>query len=811
MRAPRGLSRFGGIGLRATLAAQTSRRYWQVRRILEQLRSKAGVTAATARVRARRARGAGRAVRVLVRRAIPTALTSASIVALALLIESAPWTPSPPSVPAGGSLYGTLAGFAGVFLGFYYTALGVVIEQVYAKGSRTLRRLVLAGRMEEVYVWFVVFLGVTSLLFLAVETAGHATGVVSIGAVTAAGVVALVGASRLMTGGLRYFDPAVLALEARAEFERLYALVRDTPSGQVATTAARVSAAPQLDVLVELAEGGDERVGHHALLLLQRYWTSKPERSSDSAWWGDAVRRPDWFLADSTSVEMAVQQGGHITAESVPDWEWVERPAVECVGVVLGRLLNAGKWSEAHGLLELAADTIRVGALSLLVQEADALLREVTDVLLRRWDSNPVEVGRVGGARPADLWDAHGRCVVQLVIGARLGWESFVDRLPAELDGVPATSPRDAERLRFPVRSKARLQDLARRLEFEAAVEGGTPTRRWFWADYVAPKLLWELCDHFETVEDAVDRQQGDVRPGLVQDPLAAATAARRTTEVRHLWSLFRDVAREAEGELRDMVRSEDYDLPEVPVGRSDGFDVRERLEDARWIRDGVWPLLRYGGDPMAEELIGHGYARLMDRCVSALAERDAKTFRTLFRSVLGLSVYLDTRVPFRGREMIASIRGALSVQPGLDLMAVSGLALVRDEVSGPGYWEPVRAAWDEYLDGMPDKAYKVRRYLLLADPASLRIGLTARGVERSRWRIALSQALRQEGVPMDFRYAGSGPPPARHVLRAALDGSDGVSDPVETFAVFYLAARPEAAGVDLGYRLSSALRQAYR
>ena len=752
-----------------------------------------------------------RAVGLLVRRALPTAALSLLAVAIAGWVDAADWTPAS-GVASGSALYGALAGFAGVFLGFYYTALGVVIEQVYAKGSRTLRRLVLTGRTEEVYVWFVVFLGVTSLILLAVEASGRETGIASIGLVTGAGVVALVGASRLMTGGLRYFDPSVLAAEARAEFERLYGLVRDTPSASVATTAARINAAPQLDVLVELAETGDDRVAHHALLLLQRYWATKNERASTSSWWGEAVDRPDWFLAASSSVEMAMRQGGHISGKAVPDWDWVERPVITCVGEVLNRLLASGDWTEAHRVLARVAETVRGGALSLLIQEASSLLDEVTDVMLSRWGAGPVDSGRVGGARPADLWDAHGLCVVQLVIGARLGWETFVDRLPVELDGVSVSDPGAAEQLRFPIRSKGRLHDLVQRLAFEATVEDGTPTPRWFWADFVAPKLLWELRDQFEIVEDTVDRQQGDVRPGLVRDPLASATAARRTTEVRHLWALFRDVARNAEASLRSMVRSADYDLPEVPIARADGFDARERLEDAIWIRDGAWPLLRYGGDPMAEELIGHAYARVMDRCVVALADRDLKAFRSLFRSVLGLSVFLDGRVPFRGREMIESTRIALGVQPALDLMALSGLALIRDEVSGPGYWEPVRAAWDEFLDGMPDTAHKVRRYLFLADGSGVRLGLTTRGVERSRWTIALTQALRDEEVPMDFIYADSGPPPTRHVLRSALSGGmRGIGDPIETFAAVYLAGRPEAAGVELGRRLASALRQMYR
>ena len=652
MNLPRRLESFSAARLRAVLLAQTSRGYWRTVRILRRLRSKAGVTAAVSRVRARRARGSARAVGLLVRRALPTAAASGLTVAASVWLDGMAWMPGVPAEPSADTLYGALAGFAGVFLGFYYTALGVVVEQVYAKGSRALRRLVLTGRTEEVYVWFVVYLGVTSLLLLAFETTGRATGIASVGLVTGAGIVALVSASRLMTGGLRYFDPTVLAGEARAEVERLYALVSDAPAGEIATTAARINAAPQLDVFVELAESGDASVAHHALLLLQRYWTTKPERSSTSAWWGQAVVRPDWFLSDSTSVEMAIQQGGHIREEARPDWTWVERPLVACVSGVLTRLVASGDWESAHRVVARVAETVRLGAISLLVDESAALLDAVTDVMLARWSAGDVETGREGGARPADLWDAHGLVVVQLVIGARIGWEAFVGGLPEELERISATSPGDAERLRFPVRRKERLRILARKLQFEATVEGVTPTPRWFWADFVAPALLWELRDQFERVETAVDRQQGDVRPGLASDPLASGTAARRTTEVRHLWELFRDVTRAAETSLRAMVRSGDYDLPEIPISRADTFDAREQIEDTLWISDGIWPLLRRESDPMAEELIGHAYARLMDRCIGALAARDLPAFEARVCRVSSVRLWCSTGAfRFRGES----------------------------------------------------------------------------------------------------------------------------------------------------------------
>ena len=253
---PRG--RFGSLTLKAFLKAQTFGWYWRARGVSTRLMFRAGVSAALARTRLRRARTNVRTVRALARRAVPTTAAAAAAVAGAAWLDGEPWTPDLPATPSASVLYGTLAGFAGVFLGIYYAALGVVVEQVYAAGSRALRKLVLAGRVEDVYVWMVVFLGVTNVLLLAVEAAGRPTGVASVGLVTLAGAVALVGARGLMTSGLRYFDPAVLAGEARLEAERLYDLVADAPSGKVATAAARVGAETQLSVLVELSDSGDE-------------------------------------------------------------------------------------------------------------------------------------------------------------------------------------------------------------------------------------------------------------------------------------------------------------------------------------------------------------------------------------------------------------------------------------------------------------------------------------------------------------------------------------------------------------------------
>lgn len=796
------------MGLRTFLRAQTLKLYWWSRRQLRRLQSAWRVKIALSGLRIRRTRGAARSLGLLVRRALPTVVISALMVGGAIWIDSSSWTPMVPATPSGGALYGALAGFAGVFLGFYYTALGIVIEQVYARGSRTLRRLVISGRSEEVYVWFVVFLGVASLMLLAIETVGYATGIASVALVSLAGAMALVGASRLMYGGLRYFDSAVLASEARAEFERFYRLVDDRPTGNVVTTAARMNARPFLDVLNELAETGDPKVGHEALILLQEYWATKPERTTLSAWWAHAVVRPDWFLSSSTQVGMAMKGRGQIRAEFEPDWLWVERPLVRSITKVLKQLLQSGDWEEAHGILVRIANTVRQGSSALLVNEAAILLEAAADTLLKQWSEDDIGAGRVRAVRPADLWDAYGGCVAQFLIGARLGWKNFAANFETALAEVPAQKPGEAQKLWFPLRRKDRLHALAERLEFEAVVEGETPTPQWYWADFVAPTILWELKDQFERVEQVVDRLQGDIRPGLSGSPLASTTAARRTMEIRYHWRLFRDEAHGADEILRALIRSEDYDLPSMPFERAERFDVREQIEDALWLSNDALSLFRLEDDPAAEELLGYMYARLMDRCVAALTTHDREMFEAIFSKTFRLAVALDGRVPFRGRELMEMTQTKVSVQPVLDLMALSGLALIRDEVSGPGYWEPVRAAWDWFLDRAPEPQRSLERLLFLTNNASGMFGVGARWNERSRWSIDLANALRKEGVSMGLLHATPGQLPSRPILRASLSGVGGLGDPIVTFATVYLAARPESVGLDLGSRVSSFLQK---
>ena len=760
---------------------------------------------------AERARESASIIGSLVMRAAPTLIAVMLVAVGTRWLDVLPWKPwmpwEPWVVPPSASatdLFAALAGFSGLFLGFYFTGLGLLVQSVYTAGSREMRRTILRGRLEVSYVQYVVFLGVLSLVHLGLESLGQTTGPISIAVTAIAGAVALVGASGLMTSGLRFLDPAVLTEEVRREFLRVYALVDDRESTGAVSRAAHVRCQSILDVFPELASHdrptAEPSIAVGALLLLQSYWSTKGERSLESGWWPPEVRRPDWFHASQSSISIALSTGTQLAETSAPDLLWVERIAVDAICVTLSQMLQTGDSLAATHLLAQIGTVARGGAQRLLVEESTFLTSRSTDALLdfaRGSDASP-GTERVGGARMLDVWDAHGSLHVQLLLGVRVGWDAFAQRLQSQASTLAADEIMSAEHLSVPLRSKERLSDLVKRLRFEAAIGQRSSTPRWYWLDFLTPLLLRGLHQDLERVEALIDRNQGDLRLLLADDPspVVAASAARRTLEVRQKWESCRKTMQEADEGIRGFDRSKDFELPPSPFESAAVRAERERQEDALWALDAMPKLILSIGDPAAEELIGHTYTLLLHRCVEALVSSDLESFKKLFRRTFWLGVTLDGRVPFRSEGMREWDRTLLGVQPALDLMALSGLALIRDDVSGSGFWEPVRREWSRLLSDQGQERRQIERFLYLADNAVVTFGVEPRYFARTGWMQTMSQALREEGIAVGHRTMGSGPPPSRTLLHASTGADRGIESPINIFAGYFLLTRPLAAGL---------------
>lgn len=791
--------------LRIFLRLHQKTGYWRLRSRMRHVRLGGTRAVLRARLGARQTKETALVLGSLVFRSLPTLFVVAVVVAGSRWLDAQAWMPGEaPASPIATDLFAALAGFSGVFLGFYFTALGFIVQSVYTGGSRELRGTILRGRIEVSYVQYVVFMGVLSIIHLGLESLGHVTGPVAIGTTVLAGAVALVGASGLMTSGLRFLDPAVLASDVRGEFVRIYGHVDDFERTGEVSRAAQVRCQSLADVFPELAlrdgQIAEPDVAINVLLLLRTYWSTKGTRTWKSGWWPPEVQRPDWFRASHSAISVALNTGTQLAQSAAPDLLWVERAVVPAVCGTLTRLLRTGNSLEAARLIAQVGVIANEGAQRLLVEEATYLTSQITDTLLDHARNPEAEqrTERIGGARMLDVWDAHGSLHVQLLIGVRDGWSGFAEQIRSQIESISRDKVTGAESLKVPLRSKARLADLVKRLRFETTVEGRAGTPTWYWLDFLAPLLLRVLHQDMERVEDLIDRNQGDIRALLASEmsSVVNASAARRTLEVRQKWETCRTAMEQADADIRAFDRSGDFDLPSSPFESATVRAARERKEDALWALDAMPPLVASIGDPAAEELLGHTYTLLIHRCVEAVVLSDFPTFLELFRKTFWLGMLLDGKVPFRNEGMREFDRVRFAVQPALDLMALSGLALIREEAAGSGFWEPVRREWQRILTMEGGGRLRIQQLLLLADNAVVTFGVEPRYFVRASWMQEMTQALNAEGISTEYRTFGSPHPPLRSLLQAATGGSMGIEDPIDVFAGYFLLTHPLAVGL---------------
>jgi len=219
--------------------------------------------------------------------------------------------------------------------------------------------------------------------------------------------------------------------------------------------------------------------------------------------------------------------------------------------------------------------------------------------------------------------------------------------------------------------------------------------------------------------------------------------------------------------------------------------------------------LLPYLHDSRAQEVIGRAYSVSTDRCAEAVVSGSIERFSELFEEAFNLGLFLYGRVPLKDVDLRERDQARVGTQPVIDMMSLSGLALIRDELDGPGFWEPVRDHWNDFLSDdrrSPRKLMEI--FLVIGDGAVTDFGVPPRFTIRTGWRQKMAQALRERGVPVgrrNRRNISTGP---RSLLNAALSGSSSIRDPIHVFLSVLVAMRPESIGLDWPREIRSCIRQ---
>jgi hypothetical protein len=724
--------------------------------------------------------------------------------------------------PVSSSSYETFVGAAvgaqATFLALFFTTVGVIASTAYARVPGEIRQLFVRERTSTIYVWNVVFALVVGITLLALPVVSgyqfRALVVVLFALLSLFSVLSLVILGRRL---FNFFDPSALTERIYPEFVR--AVRGASAAGEhvpddVEQKAAHDRAArflrryEQLVTLIAAREIQDSTAPQKVAYQLLGCWrlnsALKSSIPAKSEWFHRTPSHPNWLTMEHNQLSTALETRTGIQPTLVPDPLWIERRFSSLVGALLPSLGTTNEWGRLISVIDAANELIFELAKRLQVEEAFLLLKTI------------------GEYRRTVLVDAEGttdisgdRKMFRLALAERevLGFTSLwlglarpfeflnLENLTASFDTAVESLP-NAYKAGAPRDLLSLFEDIASGIAFERKVEHERITPDW-WVHHLCGRV------YAATIKDAVCTFVDEVEATLVASLVAEVDSDPETTAVR----IF---------DLLELLHKIEFHLQTVHAALDSLQTLRhEPSADELW-PDAVLPddkpraleeqlLVKLGTaavglpstphDESTPDLFGQAYRRLFDATFHAIVEgRDE-----IARQLLPITIAIADRARQRLVHDLAGERmrqqAIFGTEPLVDMMELSGYALLMSLVSGAGIWPTVRAVWDSILDAgtAPELARQLTAVLTLQENV---FALTSGGVGRTSRQMELTRILTARGIVGQAHLWGEPHTEPHHdpiVATFAPDGLMGIHhDLADLFLVEYLALRPDLAGLEI-------------
>jgi len=808
------------------LIAVSQPQYWRQldRRQRQRLRiSRAWLTV---RDRAAQLSQDGRVVAVLIRSMLAALVgTAVAIVAIeaaaSALHHVLHWGNlfAPVTADSYGGFVGVVVGAEAVFLALFFTTVGVIASTTYAQVPSEIRSLFIRERTSLVYVWNVAVVLLVGLILLTMPVVTHrdphGITVLLFAVLTAFSVLSLVLLGMQM---FNFFDLSTLSYPLPRRFVQAIkaASAADKAAPQeVQQQAAHDRAAEVLRQYRQLADlirgrgipeaNAPERIARQLLVCWNAASILKPTIPAKSKWFSLAASHPNWLTMDHNQLGMALATQTSAQPTLAPDRLWAEHLIIGSIERLLPTLSTTAEWQRAVRVVDDANNLILNLAARLQFDEARLLRQTIATYLhgIAEDDGRPEACDEGWGDFRLAAADRETLAFTRFWLGLVRALEQINPQtLTTGFDTAVATS-QGPYRAEAPRSLLALLEDIANGIEFEKHTEQQRITPAW-WVHHLAARNLTRII--VTAVREFFDEVRAELIDRLVTDTALSAELAtikifaslELAEKLRfHLGTVHRAI------EILDSLRhapSNDELWPATSLPDDAPREFEEQLY--RKLGAAALRLANNPHDTARPDLFGQAYKVLFNVTFHAILEGRTEVGAELFPKVIALAQLarvrlIDDLAAERQREQVI-----FGTEPLVDMMELSGYALLMSELDGEGVWPEFREMWDRILSTDAALALAGQLTAVLSAHESL-YALTSGGIGRTERQMQLARLLAARGI-VDRRGFLPGestePEPASAIVAAFAPNDPGFisHDLADLFIVEYLAKRPDMSGIQI-------------
>ena len=655
--------------------------------------------------------------------------------------------PSGNSIPPLGAFPTLAVQISASLLGFYLASVSIVLGQSYSNVSANVRDLVLGNPRVRLYLKSVGIAIGAGLSLILLQSLGISYGYATVAAYGLLVVFSGWAFAQLAFGAFNLFNPIALGQEPLLALYR--AIDRLGAEGlsknEAVLRVASREANRALLVLAELIDLTSSRASvdrgrlvgmvEQLLALVQIYAQRKHLLAPTSEWFIREPVYPKWVEANHSGTSIALKTSTPLQPRLEPSANWLERRSAELASAALAACVVANDRDSALRITIQVAGTAHILAKNYRIDDAIAFSAIVRD---RCWSievENPAAVA-VAAAPPLFLANLF------------LGWREAIINWPDEIRAVVNETKWDRRSTKtVRVRGSDRVwngaQQLLREVKAEQDIQGRRATPDWYLQFALANACIFSLREFAKELPKLLDDFLKPTPTGL--SPEIIAMTGSQALQALVKTQLIADALPQASEKLEALRMGNDRQETEEFGGinelvRTYRTEVLQRIAEAL-------TQLRPDQTRSEPDLFGEALFTLIHHTEEAIATGDVALVKEVFPKILYASFVLQDHVLSTYQPPTHQVNSSI-LDPTVDILELSGLAIIYATLRGDQSDAPIRQAWIKRFKSFaqPDEAARMVLNRLEMKDGYASMGISPRDVARTEWEIRLTNKIVESG-----------------------------------------------------------------
>ena len=651
----------------------------------------------------------------------------------------------------------TISGISGVFIGLYYAAISMVGSSIYTKVPNNIKDLLAQDIVGNFYLRLLSFLTFLGLVLIAMRVGGIAPIYSAVPTMTLLSGVGIISFVKLSPRAFYLFDPTELSSQL---FTQLWRHSETVKAGKFRWADknfqhhAYKQASLSLDTLYTLSDITSREthlqskpflnLSQNIIKFLIDYEHIKKEIPSDSMWYEQKYKHPDWYKTTDSLILIAHQSGTALQPKTINNKEWVEGRVIPILKNYLFINLKAERYTDIIDFARYISIYLSVltknGKVDRALEILEDLRENVLDVIA---SESKEELVTSEVLEKLAIIERFSIMPTSIALAYREYVEKFdVEDISKKLSNINWNKNVDLYKHEFPSYLLPRLESLKSKLRFEISTEGHCISPIW----YQSELLLQVEAEIFVENTNSLISKSTNLYKSWIE----------RTTETKHPWLASAVMSSEWEfwhkiGPQLEIWKAKwnsmsgNLKIKGLPWAKFEGDTLKmasqqRQTELVKLISMQIMKVTTFKKPESFPDYAGQFLHIVGEQSFDALLENDDILLKDIFRSYFyGCTLQFESLKP-TSTDWHYQHGLKIALAPLLDLIDISGYAkLMADYHGNDQLWKIVVDVWNEYFE---NNTPKLSFFATAISFSTASLDISHRSVLRSSWKMKINKWL---------------------------------------------------------------------